>query len=257
MNLKEKKIFQVKNRAETPETLDIYIYDDIESDSYDYWTGETVESETSAAYFKNMLENAGDVKNINIYINSLGGSVYEGIGIYNQLKRHKAYKTVYIDGFACSIASVIAMAGDKVIMPKNTLMMVHNVWVWARGNAKQLRKIADDLDIMNTVAAEAYLSKAGEKLDNDTIREYMNEESYLTAAKCVELGLADGFADYDADLDKAKEMLDKANRLGEKNYAERLEKVYAYATNPPKEENPQNHSDVYESFKKYFFRKGE
>lgn len=81
----------------------------------DWWTGETTESETSSKYIKNKLEEAGDIQTIQVFINSYGGSIKEGLGIYNQLKRHPAQKVVYIDGFACSIASEIAMVGDKVI----------------------------------------------------------------------------------------------------------------------------------------------
>ena len=76
-----------------------------------------------------------DASEIRIYINSYGGSVFEGTAIYNQLKRHPAHKTVYVDGFACSIASVIAMAGDEVVMPRNTMMMIHNMWSCVCGNA--------------------------------------------------------------------------------------------------------------------------
>ena len=74
-----------------------------------------------------------------------------------QLRRHPAHKTVYVDGFACSIASVIAMAGDEVVMPRNTLMMIHNMWMYTSGNAEQLRKAADDLDTINASGRKAYL----------------------------------------------------------------------------------------------------
>lgn len=113
--------FDLKMNANTPKTLDLYVYTDVESDYRDWWTGEQVESQTSAEHIRRELEAAGDVTQINIYINSLGGSVMEGMAVYNQLRRHKAHKTVYIDGFACSVASVIAMAGDEVIM----LSLIH------------------------------------------------------------------------------------------------------------------------------------
>lgn len=260
-------IMTIRQEVRQNDTLDIYLYDTVEGDSYDWWTGEKTESETSANYFKNLLEENKNVKNINIYINSLGGSVYEGIGIYTNLKRHSAYKTVYIDGFACSIASVIAMAGDKIIMPKNTLMMVHNVWTWASGNATELRKIADDLEKMNTLAVESYLDKAGDKLNEEKIRELMDAESYLTAKECVEYGLADEYSDVEADIDKAKEMFNKAKEADVKNYASQLEKICAM-TIPPKQEvkpepepdpqpEPEPKQDAYDLFKKYFFNKGE
>ena len=96
----------------------MYVYGDVQGDGYDWWTDEIIESETSANHFRNELSKYPNATLINIYINSYGGSVFEGTAIYSQLKRHQAQKVVHIDGFACSVASIIAMAGDKVIMPK-------------------------------------------------------------------------------------------------------------------------------------------
>lgn len=245
---------EVKN-----DTLDIYIYDSIRGDSYNWWTGEIEQSETSSDYFKQLLEANHNVSNINLYINSMGGSVYEGIAIYSQLKRHKAKTTAYIDGFACSIASVIAMSADKIVMPKNTIMMVHNVWTYAEGNAEQFRKIADDLDKMNTIAIESYMLKAGDKLTEDKVRELMNAETYLTAQECVEYGLADEFTEVDADLEKAKAMFNQAKEAGMSAYASRLEKICALASEPKKPEptpepEPKQETDKFELFKKYFFK---
>jgi ATP-dependent protease ClpP protease subunit len=147
-----------------------------------------------------------NAKEIKIYINSLGGSVMEGLGIYNQLKRHEAHKTVYIDGFACSIASVIAMAGDEVIMPKNSVMMIHNAWVVAAGNATQLRKTADDLDVINSASIQAYLDRAGDKITREKLTELLDAETYLTAEQCIEYGFADRFDDSEEEkTDTAKE----------------------------------------------------
>ena len=187
-----KKLWEIKQSA-APSTLDIYIYSDIKSDSYNWRTDEIQQSETSAAHFREMLD--PDIKNINIYINSLGGSVMEGTAIYNQLVRHKAYKTVYIDGFACSIASVIAMSGNRVIMPKNTVMMIHNAYCCASGNAAELRKIANDLEKINEVGKQAYLAKSAGKLSAEKLTEIMNNETYLTAEECIEYGLADEFSE--------------------------------------------------------------
>lgn len=148
-------------------------------------------AETSSKHVREMLSENEDVEYINIYINSVGGSIYEGLAIYNQLKRSKAYKTVYIDGFACSIASVIAMAGDKIIMPKATMLMIHNAWTVAVGNAKELRKVADDLDIMSDTIAQAYLEKANGKLEEGKLRKIMDGETYLPAEECLKYGLCD------------------------------------------------------------------
>lgn len=198
-------------QSTSPNTLDLYIYGDVKADGYDWWTEQIVKSETSANHFRDELAKHADVVQINVYINSYGGSVFEGTAIYNQLKRHAAHKTVYIDGFACSIASVIAMAGDEVVMPKNALMMVHNMWMSVCGNAAELRKAANDLDTINTAGRGAYLDKAGDKLDGDTLVEMMDAETWLTAEQCIQYGLADRYAEKDADMQNAAEVLQKAN----------------------------------------------
>ncbi|MDD3899424.1 MAG: Clp protease ClpP, partial [Syntrophomonadaceae bacterium] len=113
--MKDKKRMAVIKQSMKPNTLDMYIYGDVVDDYFDWRTDQIIESETSANYFRDELAKYPNVSQINVYINSFGGSLVEGMGIYNQLKRHSAKKTVYVDGFACSVASVIAMAGDKVI----------------------------------------------------------------------------------------------------------------------------------------------
>jgi ATP-dependent protease ClpP protease subunit len=180
-----------KMEAKNDDTLELMIYDRIESDSYNWWTDEKQESETSAAHFKKILDEHPNAKEIRISINSLGGSVLEGSAIYSQLKRHPAHKTVIIDGFACSIASVIAMAGDKIIMPKTAVMMIHNPWTFAMGNAQELRKEADDLEKIGASMRQAYLEKAGDKLDEGKLIEMLAAETYLTAEECIAYGLAD------------------------------------------------------------------
>ena len=184
-----KNMWEIRQEAESADALELYIYDTVESD--DWW----YDSETSAKHFRDELAKHPNAKEITVYINSLGGSVMEGIAIYNQLKRHPAHKTVRIDGFACSIASVIAMAGDTVIMPKNTVMMIHNAWTIAIGNSKELHKAADDLETINQASRQAYLEKAGEKLSEEKLTELLDAETYLTAEQCMEYGLCDSFGD--------------------------------------------------------------
>lgn len=198
-------------RQTTENTLDLYLYGDVEGDGRDWWTDEIIESETSANHFREELEKYPNVVQINLYINSYGGSVFEGTAIYNQLKRHPAHKTVYVDGFACSIASVIAMAGDEIVMPKNTMMMIHNAWMGVVGNAAELRKAADDLETINAAGRQAYLLKAGGKLDEAALAAMMDAETWLTAEECIRYGLADRFAEEDADLSRSAAMLKKAN----------------------------------------------
>jgi ATP-dependent Clp protease protease subunit len=186
-----KTLWMVK---QTAGTLDIYLYDNIVPDGEDWWTGEKIPSETSANHVQQVLESAGMVNAINVYINSYGGDVKEGIAIYNLLLRSQAYKTAYIDGFACSVASVIPMACDKIVMGANTLMMVHNASMGAWGTSAELRKAADDLDVINSAAVKSYLLKAGEKLDEATLQPLLDNETWLTAEQCVQYGLADEIA---------------------------------------------------------------
>lgn len=188
-----KPIYLIKQSAE-PNTLDLYIYDYVEGDSYNWWTNEKIESETSANFIQKQLEAAKDASNINIYINSHGGEVKEGLAIYNQLKRHPAQKTVYVDGFACSIASVIAMAGDKVIMGNNTLMMIHHASMGAWGNAEELRKAANDVEVIDKASCSSYLTKAGDKLSEETLNQLLDNQTWLNAEQCLQYGLCDEIA---------------------------------------------------------------
>lgn len=205
-----KTMWEIKQQTD-PALLELYIYGDVEGDGHDWWTDEVIRSETSANTFREELAAHPDVTQINIYINSYGGSVFEGTAIYNQLKRHPAHKTVYVDGFACSIASVIAMAGDEVVMPRNALMMVHNMMMGVWGNAAELRKAADDLDKINEAGREAYLQKAGDKLTPEVLAQLEDDETWLTAEECIRYGLADRYAEQDADMSNAAAVLQKAN----------------------------------------------
>lgn len=135
----------------------------------------------------------GNVNQINVYINSKGGDVGEGIGIYSQLKRHKAHKTAYIDGYACSIASVIPMACDEVVISPPATMMIHPAWSIAMGNAAELRKCADDLDKITESTKRAYLLKSAGKISEAKLTELMNAETWLTAKECINYGFADRF----------------------------------------------------------------
>lgn len=170
--------------ANDSNSADIFIYGDIVSYRWD-------ESDTSASSFKEDLDNLGDVSTINLYINSPGGSVFEGIAIHNMLKRHKAKVNVYIDALAASIASVIAMAGDTIYMPKNSMLMIHNPWTFTYGNAAELRKMADDLDRIGNSSKQTYLQKAGDKLTEEKLQEMLDAETWLSADEAFEYGLCD------------------------------------------------------------------
>lgn len=210
---KYKPMWEIKQQAD-PGVLDLYIYGDVEAETWEggFWDGRWVDGENSANHFREVLSQHPNVTQINIYINSRGGSVVEGTAIYNQLKRHPAHKTVHVDCWACSIASVIAMAGDEVVMPRNTLMFLHEMSMGVIGNARELRRAADDLETMNAAGRAAYLLKAGAKLTEERLIELEAAETWLTAQECVDLGLADRVEDYDADMTPAQEYFRGANQ---------------------------------------------
>lgn len=240
-NQMAKKMWDLKQKADDPKTLDLFIYGDVEAIAIDWVNCTLKESENSANAFRKALEEHSDAEQINIYINSWGGSVAEGTAIYSQLRRHPAQKTVYVDGFACSIASVIAMAGDKIIMPRNTMMMIHNMAWSVYGNAAELRKAADDLDVINKCGQNAYLEKAGGKLDEKTLSELMNAETWLPADRCFELGLCDEVQDRDADMKDAAEAIQKTMQRIEQRIdtseglAAQLRKIVEYTKTPVKD----------------------
>lgn len=241
----KKRIWEIKQAIE-PNTLEMYIYGYVQGDYYDWWNGEDVKSETSANYFREELAKYPNVTQINIYINSYGGSVFEGTAIYSQLKRHSAQKTVYVDGFACSVASVIAMVGDKIVMPANTMMMIHNAWNYVGGNSKELRKAADDLDTIMEGNRQAYLTKSQGKITEEKLIELLENETWLTAKQCLEYGLCDEIAGQEADLTKAQEMLQKVNTTMEQklNYNISIAAMIKELVETPKETNDPQESKV-------------
>ena len=192
------KFWIVKQQAKSPGTVELYIYGNIEGDSVDWRTGEKIESETSADHIRREIEAYGDVKTVELHINSMGGSVFEANAIVNYLRRLKADTIAYVDAFACSAASAIVCACDMVFMLRNSVMMIHNPWTVAIGNAKELRKVADDLDLLSEAFATVYLDKADGKLDEKRLTKLLDEETYLTAEQAYDLGLCDKIEQFDA-----------------------------------------------------------
>jgi ATP-dependent Clp protease, protease subunit len=159
---------------------DIYIFGDITS-----W--EWLESDISS--YTLAKEIAGlDVDYINVHINSYGGEVAEGLAIFNMLRNHKAKIKTICDGFACSIASVIFMAGDERVMNSASLIMIHNAWTYAVGNSAQLRKEADDLDVISQGAIAAYMSRIS--ISEDDLKALLDAESWILPADALEMGFA-------------------------------------------------------------------
>ena len=167
--------YTLKNQAGQPAELLIY---DVIGD----WAG------LSARQLVNTLKDM-DTDEITVRINSPGGSVFDGIAIYNSLRHHKASIHVQIEGLAASIASVIAMAGDTVQMAENALLMIHNPFGWVGGDAAELRKVADMLDKTTEVIAQTYGSRCGQELD--VLKQMMDEETWFTAAEALDHGFID------------------------------------------------------------------
>lgn len=166
-------------------TLEIFIYDDIGAN----WFGEGI----TADRFVKDLKDAGDVKLINLRINSAGGSVTDGNAIYNALKRNSARKEVDIDGMALSIASIIAMAGDEVRMAANAMFMIHDPWGIVMGSAEALRKEADIMDKFKDGLVNTYVGKTGLKASD--VSKMMTEETWFTAAEAAQQGFVDRVTD--------------------------------------------------------------
>lgn len=166
-------------------SAEIYIFDEIG----DSWWGES----TSAADFVSELKALGDVTNIALHLNSPGGSVFDGVAIHNALSQHRAKVTTYVDGYAASIASIIALAGDEVVMAENAMMMIHNPWSYAIGDSQEMRKVADALDKIREAMLTTYMRHT-DKTEEDILAA-LDAETWLTAADCVEWGFADTIAE--------------------------------------------------------------
>jgi ATP-dependent protease ClpP protease subunit len=170
---------------ESRQAADLYIYNDIG------FFG------VSAKDFLEEL-NSVNASDLNIYINSMGGEVADGLAIYNALKRHNGNKTIHIDGMAASIASVIAMAGDKVVMPSTALMFLHKPWTMTAGNADDLQRTAEQLQKTEAAIVAAYAQKTG--LDAATIESMLREETTLNADEAVSLGFADALKEDEQEI---------------------------------------------------------
>ena len=179
------KWYEIKAAAKggtSEKTAEIYVYGNIG----DRW------NEDGVVASEMVLDIAGlDADAITLRINSYGGSVTDGMAIYNALKRHRAPVAVHIDGVAISCASYIAMAGDTVTMAKNSQMMIHAPWSGAYGNAVELREQADILDRYAKAMASAYADKSGKTYEDALAYVTDGKDHWLSADEAV----AEGFAD--------------------------------------------------------------
>lgn len=183
-------------RADTGEAS-IDIYDVIGPG----WDGEGVTAKKVSA----ALARIGDGKAVTVNINSPGGSVFEGIAIYNLLRAHKGEVTVRVVGLAASAASVIAMAGDRIQMGEASFLMVHNVWLMAIGNRHDLRQVADTIEPFDDALAAVYASRTG--IDKAEIAQLMDAETWMNTEDAIDRG----FADESMPNDKLQKTDDAAN----------------------------------------------
>jgi ATP-dependent protease ClpP protease subunit len=130
-----------------------------------------------------------NVQQISLRINSAGGDVFEAQAMYSYLRTHKAQKIVRIDGLAASAASLVAMAGDTIIMPANAMLMIHNPASFVWGEASEMREVAEVLDKIRDTIAIVYVSKTG--IDCDKIKAMMDAETWMTADEALGLGFCD------------------------------------------------------------------
>lgn len=173
--LREVGTIEIKNQTE--DSADLCFFGDINSESLGEWQKYYPEDKAPQDV-KDFLDQLENVSKINVHINSGGGSVFGGIAIYNMLKRFDAKITVYVEGLAASIASVIAMAGDKIIIPANAQMMIHKPSSCAWGNADEMRKEADILDGCQKVILNTYMQHAKEGVTEEQINDLINAETW-------------------------------------------------------------------------------
>lgn len=182
------KYWDLAVKEDTSNEADLYLYNIIDDYAYEGY------SDSADSILKD-INDLGDIKQLNVFINSPGGSVFEGISIKNMLERQKlkgCFINVVIDGLAASIASVIAMAGDKISMPENALMMVHRASCGCFGNADEMRKQIEVLDKIDIVLTNTYVNRSGGLLSKEDVQAMFNSgDTWLTAEEAKNYGLCD------------------------------------------------------------------
>jgi ATP-dependent Clp protease, protease subunit len=172
----------MRSRNQSLEPVDLFIYGDIGASWFD-------ENAVTASAVAIALKQIPKNQPINLRINSSGGDVGEGLAIYNQLSARRSQITTYIDGYALSAASFIALAGSKVISPEASIWMLHNPHSIAFGDSSAMRKTADALDTHRDAILAIYVDRTGQ--DAAVITETLDAETWFTGAEAKEFGLAD------------------------------------------------------------------
>lgn len=189
--------YRLENKADSTPTL--FLYDEIGGGGI-----------SASDFLTDLMEVNSSA--IDVHISSLGGEVFQGFAIYQALKDHPATVNVYVDSIAASIASVIAMAGDKVVMGKNSQMMIHDGHVTTQGNAAELTRVVDQLNRASDNIASVYAERTG--MDADVWRNAMRVETWFNAEEAVAAGLAD-------EVSKSAKKMRNVSELQIFNYAGR------------------------------------
>ncbi|MBQ6621523.1 MAG: Clp protease ClpP [Mogibacterium sp.] len=174
------------NLVQNGDAAELHFYGEIADSS---WTGDEVTPQQLQRDISRMSSSG----TVDIYINSPGGDVFAGLSIYNMVRRLKKNVTVHIDGLAASAASVIAMAGDRIIMPKNAMMMIHNAWSFTAGNAEELRTMASRLERVDGQLAQIYADRTGRPIEE--IRGMMAAETWMNGEEAYAARFADEVED--------------------------------------------------------------
>lgn len=222
-------------RSSAQKECELHFYGDISSRS---WDGDEVTPQA----FQRELDSFKDTEKMKIYINSGGGDVYAGLAIYNMIKRAPQETTVYVDGIAASAASVIAMAADKIVMPKNAMMMIHNAWTFAGGNANKLRETVSKLERIDGTLAQIYSDRTG--IDTETIRAMMDKETWMNGDEAVAQRFADEVEANKrfkacAEMDEYKAQWENAPDFNDFDSTEEVE-AKDVETHEEKEKEPEN-----------------
>lgn len=199
MPIKPTKFNQLTVNAKSAEEAEVLIYGSVGGGFFsDGISAKEVQKE-----LKNLPKT---IKEITVRINSPGGDVFEGWSIYNLLKQHPAKVTTKIDGMAASIASVIALAGDSVVMGEGAQLMIHSAWTFAAGNARDFENVIDRLLTIDDQLIKLYVAKTKKPVSE--IQGLVHAETWFTADEAIEIGLADEKEDYSFPI--AASVLDKA-----------------------------------------------
>jgi ATP-dependent Clp protease, protease subunit len=160
----------------------------------DWWTGGGITSKSVAA----QLRAIGD-RPVEVHINSPGGDMFEGIGIYNVLREHSQDVTVKVMGMAASAASIIAMAGDRIEIGAASFLMIHDCWTIALGNKSVMRSTADFLEPFDQAVADLYAARSGQKAADCSAWMTVNngDGTWLSGSQAVEKGFADALMSND------------------------------------------------------------